>query len=190
MSAAVLIIVGISLVATAVNLVLTAVLFRQLGLFVLGTARGANDSGIAVGRRIPKVDLRDARTGAELKISTRAPSIVFFGSTTCSECTRIYPDVMAVQANYDIEVVNLLFGESIADVLTYVERRGVEGQVAMATEEIAHAFDVEVSPFAFVVDEMGVVAGKGLLSGRVHLLKMLEPILDVDTAIFEGEKVS
>ena len=34
------------LLATAVNLILTAVVFRQLGIYVMGTARGMDLSGI------------------------------------------------------------------------------------------------------------------------------------------------
>jgi long-subunit fatty acid transport protein len=82
MSALGIVIVAVCLIVTTVNLILTAVLFRQLGLMVMGSARGADDSGISVGRRLPALDLIDARTGAAVNVHDQRPQLVFFGSTT------------------------------------------------------------------------------------------------------------
>jgi thioredoxin-related protein len=186
MSAIGIVIVAVCLAATILNLVLTAVLFRQLGLMVMGSARGANDSGISVGRRLPRLDLIDARTGAAVDVHDGRPALVFFGSTTCHECAEIYPDIKYLEDRYDTRVVNFLFGSDLADVAGYAGERGVKGPVVFATEEIATAYDVEVSPFAFVVDHRGLVVAKGLVNGRAQLRDLLAPVQQIE---FETEEV-
>lgn len=180
MSITIVAIVSVCLVMTALNLIMTAVLFRQLGVFVLGSARGANDSGISVGRRLPKLDLIDVRTGSTVDMHDARPKLLFFGSTTCSECSRVYPDVKFVEDRYGIPVVNILFGRDLGEVSGYAESLGLKGPVVLATEDIARAYDVEVNPFAFVVDRRGLVAAKGLMNSRVQLINMLAPIQQID----------
>ncbi|MGW0809232.1 TlpA family protein disulfide reductase [Nonomuraea sp. NPDC002799] len=180
-------IVAVCLIATALNLILTAVLFRQLGLMVMGSARGADDSGISVGRRLPALDLIDARTGAAVDVhDQRRPQLVFFGSTTCHECAEIYPDIRYLEDHHDLRVVNFLFGSDLADIVAYAGERGIKGPVVVATEDLATTFDVEVSPFAFVVDQRGLIVSKGLLNSRGRLIDMLAPVQRVD---FDKEAV-
>ncbi|UBU16246.1 TlpA family protein disulfide reductase [Nonomuraea gerenzanensis] len=182
-----IVIVAVCLIVTTVNLILTAVLFRQLGLMVMGSARGADDSGISIGRKLPALDLIDARTGADVDVhGLRRPQLVFFGSTTCHECAEIYPDIRYLEDHYDLRVVNFLFGSDLADVVSYAGARGVKGPVVVATEGLASAYDVDVSPFAFVVDERGLIVSKGLLNSRGRLIDMLAPIQRVE---FDKEAV-
>jgi thioredoxin-related protein len=186
MSALGIVIVAVCLIVTTVNLILSAVLFRQLGLMVMGSARGADDSGISVGRKLPALDLIDARTGAAVNVHNQPPQLVFFGSTTCHECAEIYPDIRYLEDHYDLRVVNFLFGADLADVVAYAGERGVKGPVVVATEDLATTFDVEVSPFAFVVDQRGLIVSKGLLNSRGRLIEMLAPVHRVD---FDKEAV-
>ncbi|MGW3353670.1 TlpA family protein disulfide reductase [Nonomuraea rubra] len=180
-------IVAVCLIVTVLNLILTAVLFRQLGLMVMGSARGADDSGISVGRRLPALDLMDARTGTAVNVhEQRRPQLVFFGSTTCHECAEIYPDIRYLEDHYDLRVVNFLFGADLADVVTYAGKREIKGPVIVATEDLATTYDVEVNPFAFVVDERGLIVSKGLLNSRGRLIHLLAPVLRVD---FDKEAV-
>jgi thioredoxin-related protein len=182
-----IVIVAVCLIMTTVNLILTAVLFRQLGLMVMGSARGADDSGISVGRKLPALDLIDARTGATVNLHDQGRAqLVFFGSTTCHECAEIYPDIRYLEDHYDLRVVNFLFGADLADVVTYAGERGIKGPVVVATEDLATTFDVEVSPFAFVVDQRGLIVSKGLLNSRGRLIDMLAPVQGVD---FDKETV-
>lgn len=180
MSIAIVAIVSVCLIVTAVNLVLTAVLFRQLGIFVMGSARGANDSGISVGRRLPRLPLADVRTGNAVDVHDARPRLLFFGSTTCGECARIYPDIKAVEDRYGIQVVNFLFGADVAELSAYADKRAIAGPVIFATDEIAETYDVEVSPFAFVVDGRGLVVAKGLLNSRVRLIDLLAPVQKIE----------
>ncbi|GAA4235567.1 methylamine dehydrogenase accessory protein MauD [Streptosporangium album] len=180
MSIAIVVIVAVCLVFTILNMIMTAVLFRQLGLFVLGTSRGANDSGISIGRRVPKTELPDIRTGQPVNLHDGRGKLLFFGSTTCGECAQIYPEILDVERRYDIPVVNILFGSDVADLSQYVEKLDLKGATVFATEDIAQAYDVEVSPFAFVVDDRGIVVAKGLLNNRGRLIEMLAPIQQVE----------
>jgi hypothetical protein len=56
----------------------------------------------------------------------------------------------------------------------------------VATEDLATTYDVEVSPFAFVVDERGLIVSKGLLNSRGRLIHLLAPVQRVD---FDKEAV-
>jgi hypothetical protein len=161
------------LVLTAANLVVTAVLFRQLGLFVMGTARGVEDSGIPPGRRFPDRAVVDVLTGRPVRLAAddRA-QLVFFGSTDCRECRQIYPDLVAAAAARDVRLVHVLFGEE-ERVVAYAGQLGLESPVVVATQELGRAYDVEVSPFCYAIGADGVVVGKGLLNTRQRLQEMV-----------------
>ncbi|WP_231638504.1 hypothetical protein [Paenibacillus sp. JCM 10914] len=67
--------------------VLNLILFRQLGIMVMGTARGINQSGVPVGKPLPSVTTTILQGG---EWSTNeihgTPSLMLFGSPTCKEC--------------------------------------------------------------------------------------------------------
>lgn len=169
---------------TAVNLVLTAVLFRQLGLFVLGSARGAEDAGIAVGRLVPALNVPDITTGetAQLPIEG-ARQLFMFASTTCKECADIYPDLVSYVEEKGIVVHHFVFGRDETDIRRYKRRMNISGGVYAATQEIGTLFDVDVSPFAFAVDERGVVVDKGLVNARTQILRLANRVYEPNQSV-------
>ncbi len=152
--------------------ILNLILFRQLGIFVMGTARGVDQSGIPVGRLLPKaksLTLHGEQWSTET-IKGRA-HILLFGSPRCKECAEIMPYLESVCNKYNVNPTLLLFSE-FELAKSYAKRLNLEFDVVHCTTELSQILDVEATPFAYAVDENGVIRGKGLVNdlGRLEFL--------------------
>lgn len=149
--------------------ILNLVLFRQLGIMIMGTARGVNESGIAVGKSLPvastiHIDGSSWSTN-ELKGSS---ALMLFGSPTCRECAEILPDFQRLAKLNKVKPVLMLFSsqELASD---YVQKIQYEDDVYLVSSEFAHHLDVQVTPFAYAIDSQGVIRHKGLVNSRDQL---------------------
>lgn len=157
------------------SLILNVVLFRQLGIMVMGTARGVEDSGIPVGKLLPSLELR---TIDDAPWSTTAlggqPSLLFFGATYCRECREVMPLIRTLQARDDLDVVVFLFGDDgRGSAAAYAGKFALRGPVIAIDSASAKKLDVEVSPFAYVVGVRGSVVAKGLAADAQRISGML-----------------
>lgn len=148
---------------------LNLVLFRQLGIMVMGTARGVNQSGIPVGRSLPGAETTDLHgrswTTSEL-FGTSA--VMLFASPTCKECASIVPDFAAIAKQHDVKPLLLLFSTAEKGA-AYVQTIEYGGQVLIVTPELADRLDVQVTPFAYAIDPQGTIRHKGLVNSREQL---------------------
>ncbi|MCM3782649.1 thioredoxin fold domain-containing protein [Neobacillus mesonae] len=149
--------------------ILNLVLFRQLGIMIMGTARGVNQSGIPVGQKIPRaatLSLKGHEWSTLELVGT--PSLMLFGSPTCKECAEIMPDFKRIAELNEVRPVLLLF--STADLASeYVQKINYEDEVLLVSSDFAHQLDVQVTPFAYAVDTNGVIKHKGLVNSRDQL---------------------
>lgn len=148
---------------------LNLVLFRQLGIMVMGTARGVNQSGIPVGRKLPKAEtstLYGKPWTTEALYGNSA--IMLFASPTCKECARILPEFGAVAKQYGVKPILLLFATA-AQGEAYMQAMEYDEEVLLVTPELAERLDVEVTPFAYAVDPGGMIRHKGLVNSREQL---------------------
>lgn len=153
-------------------LLLNLILFRQLGIVVMGTARGVGQSGLPVGKSLPNVSsitTEGKPWSTDLIKST--PSLLLFGSPTCKECADIMPDLEKVAKKFGITPTLLLFAD-IDSAKEYANKLNLKFDVVQISHEMGHKLDVEISPFAYGVDSYGVIRGKGL----VNELSQLESI--------------
>jgi methylamine dehydrogenase accessory protein MauD len=150
-------------------IILNLVLFRQLGIMVMGTARGVNQSGIPIGKKLPTAKTTDlnGREWSTDDLSGKS-TVLLFGSPSCKECAEILPEFNKISKDYNIKPILLLFSpEDIAK--EYVRKINYNDEVLIVTSELADSLDVQVTPFAYSIDEHGVVRQKGLVNNRDHL---------------------
>ncbi|MFG1731804.1 methylamine dehydrogenase [Paenibacillus sp. 843] len=149
--------------------ILNLVLFRQLGIMVMGTARGVNQSGIPVGNKIPGASTTTLQ-GAEWSTSELigTPSLMLFGSPTCKECADILPDFRRIARMNNVKPILLLFS-SVDLASDYVRKIAYDGEVLIVSSEFANHLDVQVTPYAYAVDMKGVIRHKGLVNSREQL---------------------
>ncbi|ANA82760.1 methylamine dehydrogenase [Paenibacillus glucanolyticus] len=149
--------------------ILNLVLFRQLGIMVMGTARGVNQSGIPVGKKIPEA-VTTKLQGTEWSTSELMgmPSLMLFGSPTCKECADILPDFKRIAEMNNVKPVLLLFS-SVDLASDYIRKIAYEDEVLIVSSEFANHLDVQVTPYAYAVDTNGVIRHKGLVNSREQL---------------------
>lgn len=163
-------VMGLLMVA---QLTLTLVLFRQLGIMIMGTTRGLDDSGIRVGRLLPDLALTTVDGSDWSPRGGGSPSLVFFGAPHCVECKNITPLLSELDRSYGIRVVSLIFGDRDA-ASNYAAAEGLPSPVVSIGDAEGRAFDVEATPFAYAVDSDGIVVSKGLANSPDRIRQFAE----------------
>ena len=151
-------------------LLLNLVLFRQLGIMVMGTARGVNNSGIPVGNKIPNISTY-TRINNEIwepSMLDKEPTLVFFGSPHCAECKEIMPELDGVESKYGVKTLIILLTD-LETANNYVTNNNIKTTTIVGPSNIAEDFDIVGTPFAYGVNKDGVITGKGLINSREQL---------------------
>ncbi|MBD7968397.1 thioredoxin fold domain-containing protein [Paenibacillus gallinarum] len=149
--------------------ILNLILFRQLGIMIMGTARGVNQSGIPVGERLPAATTThlDGRQWSTEELKGR-PALMLFGSPTCRECAEILPDFQLMTKEHQVKPILMLFSSAeLAE--DYAHQIEYEDEVVLVSSEFAHQLDVQVTPYAYAIDSQGVIRHKGLVNSREQL---------------------
>lgn len=149
--------------------IMNTVLFRQLGIFVMGSARGVEASGIPIGKKLPQQRLTTL-DGSEWSPADWAgtPFVVFSGGTYCSECVTLMPILRELE-RAGLRLAVFLFYDKREALEEYVREREVPGVVIPTSQELGHTYDFSAIPFGYAVDERGAVVLKGLVGSRPRL---------------------
>jgi hypothetical protein len=148
--------------------VMNAVLFRQLGIIIMGSARGVEASGIPVGKKPPQ-DRLAALDGDWAPSDWSGQSyLIFFAGTYCSECAQLWPTLRQLHER-GLQLVVMLFHNDPDESAAYVREHDVPGVVIPTDQETGHRFDAVAVPFAYVIDARGGVAAKGMAGGEARL---------------------
>jgi len=158
-------------ILVVVAILFNAITFRQLGVLIMGSARGVQQSGIPVGRRLPHLRL-EAFTGKSWSPENEAgnPYLLFFGATYCKDCASILPVLRRLYRSTGLRIVPMIFGEDSTVTSRYAREMGVWQDAIPIDQATGHRFDVAVVPFAYAVDRNGVIRAKGL-AGTAHQLQ-------------------
>lgn len=158
-------------VLTVCLLLICTLLFRQLGIVVMGTARGVNDSGIKLGKSLTEMTLEtiDGQSWAP-SMWHGQPYLAIFAGPFCSECKKLWPALESLRQDFEIQVVHFLFGTN-EDSVPYAEKYSLS-PVAVISQEQGRAFDVEVTPFVYAVDASGAIRMKGVANSPDRLEEM------------------
>jgi methylamine dehydrogenase accessory protein MauD len=138
------------------------------------TPRRLGRDGLQPGVRAPDFSLSNL-DGAKVALSDFAGRKVLlaFLQTGCSPCHRVVPELNRLQAMGSLQVLVV----TNSDLETTRQwARAVEARVPVLrqdTEDLARQYAVVASPFAFLVDEHGKIAAKGIIQNRQHVAFLL-----------------
>lgn len=165
--------------------IMTAVLFRQLGILVMGSARGIEDGGIPLGKKLPKTSL--IAVGGEQwhpEQWANKPFLVFFAGTYCSECRGLLPMLREIHGA-GLRVVTFLFADDASEASQYVTEHDLPGTVIYTDQKLGRLYDVDTVPFVYSIGSNGGVMAKGI-GGSPAKLAVMAAALGVDVAVPEA----
>jgi methylamine dehydrogenase accessory protein MauD len=156
-------------------------LMRQIGLLQLrlGPEPGVlvTRGGLDRGTKAPDFSAADAETRqiVENRTFLGRRAIVVFLSVTCSACIDLIPGLNEVARDYAGEINFLTLCEGTeAGCAQFRREYGLDVQtLADKDGHIAESFEVPVEPFAYLVDEQGVVLLRGIVNTRQHIESLI-----------------
>jgi len=170
--------------------VLLLLVYRHLGLMVMGTAEGVQRDGLRVGELAPA--LTGVTSSGERVVwdpKAGGAQLVLFASPDCRPCAQIFPYVSQLATARDgraLPVVAVTVGAQAA--VARLEDKFRPPFLCFADEgsQGLSRYRVRVTPFGFVVSEDGRVLAKGLCSDVRRLRALLDAAgLDGPAALLE-----
>jgi methylamine dehydrogenase accessory protein MauD len=170
-----------------VNVVL-GVLVLLLAFLVLGTLRALGlltwrveqletitpsrlgRDGIRVGKKAPHFTLPSAAAGeASLRDFAGRKVLLVFTQSGCGPCRQIIPELNRVhdKGECDVVVVNNGAPEETRQWAAEVKARFQV--LAQEKYSLSKRYEVFATPFAFLIDEQGIVTSKGIVGTRQYL---------------------
>lgn len=155
-------------------LVAVFALARQVGVLYERVApMGALmiDSGPKVGEASPVFALTDlAGRVVNLGTPSSQSTLLFFLSPTCPVCKKLLPILKSTAASERrwLSIVLASDGE-VAEHRTFMRRAGLAEFAYVLSTELGVTYHVSKLPYAVLLDEFGVVCGKGLVNSREQL---------------------
>ena len=132
------------------------------------TGRG----GLRPGKRAPDFTLPCA-SGGEASLHDFAGRRVFlvFTMSGCKPCHRIVPELNRLQRGGDVQVLVLVVnnGEPGATRQWAAEARASFPVLAQQQHSVSKRYEMYATPFAFLIDERGVIASKGIINNGAHI---------------------
>lgn len=155
--------------------VLVVLLYRQFGLIYIGSRARVALTGLAVGATAPEVaHLRMA--GRDFDWSWNAgqegrATFAIFGAPACTLCAKLTPHINSFADRWG-HVIDVIFVERgpLPAGPTHDSPTRTQWMYAEDPEGILHdKFDIENTPYAFVVDSKRRVLSKGIVNDRKGL---------------------
>lgn len=156
------------------------VLFRQFGEIYLNSADAISRDGIPIGDQIPEFvgeDLKTSHVVTPRELEGK-PTIMAFISPNCGACKDLIPEWNQCFKDYQEKLNFVLMGIGEREKMEeFVKGREVLGKILWDRKnQFLQDFRVRATPFAFILDEKGIVRGKGLCNGREHIEGLLEEL--------------
>jgi methylamine dehydrogenase accessory protein MauD len=132
-------------------------------------------SGLKVGKKAPPFTLPGV-AGSEVSLASYAGRQVFlvFVQTGCGPCHAVAPDLNRLQQSRKYQVLVVNNGEAKA-VEKWAAEVHAEFPVLIQDKwSVSKRYEVFATPFAFLIDEQGVIASKGFVSNKQYLGFVLE----------------
>lgn len=175
----------------ASNLILWVVVIA-LGVTVLALARQVGvlyeriapagalmiGSGPNVGEPAPVLDF-DTLDGEALRLGgandKARTTLLFFLSPTCPICDTLLPVLRSLRKAEGtwLDIVLASDGE-LAEQREFRERKRLGDFPYIVSTQLGMAYQVGKLPYAVLIDEAGVIRGKGLTNNREHLESLFE----------------
>ena len=145
-------------------------------------------SGLRPGKKAPDFTLRSA-SGGEISLHEYAGRkvLVVFTQTGCGPCGAIVPELNQMERD-GIQVLVVNRG-GLAETKAWAAETGARCPV-LAHEglDLARRYEVFATPFAFLVNEQGVIVSKGIVGNRRHIGFVLSGTQDAPVEGSQGER--
>lgn len=174
----------VSYVALWVLVILLAIvvlgLVRQLGVIYLRLGPDSavtTSEGLEINSPAPEFQSEDVISGRRVTLTDlkQRPSLLIFISPTCGPCAKLMPhvaDLMRVR-NSAANIV-LISQSTEQETLSLIRSHKLKGPVlADADKSLSTIYRVPATPFAYRVDQSGIVKRRGIPNTLEHLEEML-----------------
>jgi peroxiredoxin len=164
-----------------VSIVVLGAVVLLLGFLVLGALRAEltrpsrlGRDGLKVGRKAPDFTLPCA-TGGEISLHDFAGRkvLLVFTQAGCGPCHDMAPEFNRVQAKGECQVLVINNGEPEESREWAAE---IQARFLILIQEkfsVAKRYEVFATPFAFLIDEHGVIASSGIVGSAQYLSYVL-----------------
>ena len=153
-------------------IVLILLLYRQLGIMYLGSAEGVSRDGLARGAVAPDFSLTDQFGHTQRLAALRGkPTALIFGSPNCGPCRLLIPQLHEWSKKHPEVNVLWLNAATPEESERFVADVGATLPVAPYSPDtkLLDTYKVRVTPFLFMLDEVGVIRSKGLVNNKAGL---------------------
>lgn len=161
-------------------------IYRQFGSVYLSSRDAITRDGISIGDKIPEFSAKSYFSNERISIDSfyHKPTLIGFISPGCKPCQELISEWNKAYMKYN-EKINFVF-VGLGDKASFSKLLGDKsliGELLLDEErEILTSCKVRVTPFAFIIDQNGIVKGKGLCNGIEHIHGLISAL--------EGESVS
>lgn len=167
-------------VIVALELLFIIALARQIGVLSLRVGpAGARTMNIGpeIGSSAPSILALDLRGHqVTLGVERGHRTIIVFVSPTCSTCTRVIQGLRAlVRKEQNTEAILIASPDHEADAIRAFadENQIVPPLSLVVSADVGSAYQVQMTPYAVLVDASGIVRAKGLVNHIEHLESLL-----------------
>lgn len=153
-----------------------AALARQIGVLherVMPAGALLMGDGARIGDAAPQLELKDVR-GNDLTVGgTRSDglsTLLFFLSPSCPVCKTLLPVLHSARRSESswLRIVLASDGE-MQEQLAFVEREKLDEFAYVVSRDLGIKYRVGKLPYAYLVDENGILRTGGLVNSREHL---------------------
>lgn len=144
--------------------------YRQLGEMYLGTREGRARDGLGLGARAPRFTLTN-QDGKSVSFPRGILSLVVFGSPSCGPCAKLMPELVNFRQEVGgrVDVAFVSSGDAEAN-RKFARENAVSFDVLTEPRmTLFDAYKVRATPFAFYLDENGLVRAKGIVNQLTQL---------------------
>ena len=126
--------------------------------------------GLKPGKKAPDFTLPGV-AGGEVSLHDFAGRRVFlvFTQSGCKPCHRIVPELNKLQRGGEVQVLVVNNGEVEATRHWAGEARACFPVLAQQQFSVSKRYEMYATPFAFLIDERGVIASKGIINNSQHI---------------------
>jgi methylamine dehydrogenase accessory protein MauD len=138
------------------------------------TPRRLGRDGLKPGKRAPDFTLPSA-DGKEVALHDFAGRkvLLVFTQSGCSPCQKIVPELNRLGKSGESQVVVINNSDADATRKWSEEVAARFPVLAQNHFNVSKRYEVFATPFAFLIDEQGVIASKGIINNRQHIRYVL-----------------